>query len=70
MLLISGLLLNTAVSWWLGYPWLEIIGFGLILLSLLISKKQITAVHEDYGIYIYYALLVSFMLIIFGKWFM
>jgi hypothetical protein len=67
--LLSGVLLNTVIKWWLGYEWLEIIGFGLILLSLLISKNQITEVNENYGVYIYYTLLVLLMILLFVKWF-
>jgi hypothetical protein len=67
--LLSGVLLNTVIKWWFGYEWLEIIGFGLILLSLLISKNQITEVNENYGVYIYYTLLVLLMILLFVKWF-
>ncbi|MBL0099207.1 MAG: hypothetical protein IPP49_03405 [Saprospiraceae bacterium] len=39
ILIISGLFMNTIISWWLAYEWLDMIGFGMILSGLFISKK-------------------------------
>jgi hypothetical protein len=67
---ISGLLINIIFKWWLGYEWIEPIGFSLLFIGLLVSKKQFIEGIGDYGVHIYYALMTIFMISIFAKWFL
>ncbi|HMU04609.1 MAG TPA: hypothetical protein PJ990_13340 [Saprospiraceae bacterium] len=52
-----------------GIEWLDMGGYSIILIGLVWSKNDIIEGNEDYGKYIYYALLVLFLFIVFGKWF-
>ncbi|MBK8349434.1 MAG: hypothetical protein IPL08_18220 [Saprospiraceae bacterium] len=70
ILIISGLFMNTIISWWLAYEWLDMIGFGMILSGLFISKKDIAAIHDRIGIYIYYMLMALVIAFIYFKWFL
>jgi hypothetical protein len=70
ILITSGIITITIIKWWLGYEWLDVIGFSLLLVGFIYSKKEITESHQDYGMYIYYAIMALVMMFIFSKWFL
>jgi len=70
VLVLSGLLINTLIEWWLGYEWLDLIGYSLIFGGLLFSKKSIIEGIGNNGIYIYYSLLVLYTFLVFIRWFL
>jgi len=71
VLFLAGILTITVLKWWLGYEWLDVIGFTLLFIGLLFSKKAFIENHQsDYGKYIYYTMMVIFMLLVFEKWFL
>jgi hypothetical protein len=53
-----------------GIEWLDMLGYSLILIGIVLAKNDYIEGNEDYGKYIYYALLMLFLLIVFSKWFL
>lgn len=69
-LILSGILITTVLKWWLGYEWLDLIGFTLMMIGFVYSKNEIKESHDNYGDYIYYTIMVLLMIFIFSKWFL
>jgi hypothetical protein len=69
VLILSGLLMSLIGKSVFGIEWLDIVGYSIILIGLVLAKNDIIEGNEDYGKYIYYTLLVLFLFIVFGKWF-
>ncbi len=67
LLVIAGLFLLIPADYF-ELAWLEVVALGLLAVGLLLAKDDFTAIHE-YGIYIYYLLLVVFLAAIAMKWF-
>ena len=66
---ISGLLMSIIGKTVFGIEWLDMVGYSLILIGLVLAKNDIIEGNGDYGKHIYYGLLLLFLLIVFGKWF-
>lgn len=49
--------------------WIEIFGNSLCLLATILSKQKIVEENKDYGIHIYYTLMILWLLLIFIDWF-
>jgi len=69
VLITLGILTTTIIKWWLGYEWLDVIGFSLMFVGFFYSKQDITESHSEYGIYIYYTFMALIMALFFIKWF-
>jgi hypothetical protein len=69
VLILSGLLMSLIGKSVFGIEWLDMVGYSIILIGLVLAKNDIIEGNEDYGKYIYYTLLVLFLFIVFGKWF-
>ncbi|MBK7635681.1 MAG: hypothetical protein WAT22_06455 [Saprospiraceae bacterium] len=49
--------------------WVEIVTFSLFFISTLILKNKIIEENKDYGVHIYYTLMVLCLILIFTRWF-
>jgi hypothetical protein len=67
-LIISGLFVSL-LERYLGIEWLDLIGMSLLMIGLYYAKSDVIALHDDYGLYLYYVLLLFTMAIIFMYWF-
>jgi hypothetical protein len=67
-LIISGLAFSVVNGFTLDNDWLDMAGYSLAMVGIVLSKKDI-AESGDYGIYQYYTILGSFVLMVFFTWF-
>jgi hypothetical protein len=70
VLIVSGFLMSLIGKTVFGIEWLDMLGYSLILIGIVLAKNDYIEGNEDYGKYIYYALLMLFLLIVFSKWFL
>jgi len=70
VLIVSGFLMSLIGKTVLGIEWLDMVGFSLILIGLVLAKNDYIEGNKDYGKYIYYTVLILFLFIVFGKWFL
>jgi hypothetical protein len=70
VLIVSGFLMTLIGKTVFGIEWLDMLGYSLILIGIVLAKNDYIEGNEDYGKYIYYALLMLFLLIVFSKWFL
>jgi len=69
VLIVSGFLISIVGKTIFGIEWLDIMGYSLVLIGFVLAKNDIIEGNEEYGIYIYYTILILFLFIVFGKWF-
>lgn len=53
-----------------GIEWLDMVGLSIILIGFVLAKNDYIEGNDDYGKYIYYTVLILFLCIVFGKWFL
>jgi len=68
-LVISGLLIS-CLERIIRIEWLEVIGFSLMAIGLMLGKNDLFESNQEYGKLIYYTLMTLMLLMIFFYWFM
>jgi len=69
VLFVSGFLISIVGKTIFGIEWLDMMGYSLVLIGFVLAKNEFIEGNEEYGIYIYYTILIIFLFAVFGKWF-
>jgi hypothetical protein len=68
LLILSGLFI-AVIERFTAIEWLDLVGMSLMMIGFILAKNDIIDQNGDYGIHIYYTILIIFLLMVFLYWF-